>query len=257
MIFGTFSQKVDQRELSRPSFRRTFIVGKGNVCTFVRKEGRRQRGFIVRRSESPSCSCLQLGPPLPVPSYIDTGGFVAQRIPPARFYFWHHGTARLRFRVPSFSGFAARIDLMSQIGVFRSAFTLHASHCPHCPHSSHSEQQRLNDSTGFVASSISFDLWNFAVVYFDFPLTHAWLVLATAMFPCNTFSGKIRCLGAFIVVLGQVCEGGESNLYTSTVELQMASLELCRACRSIPTLHVRVMFRACRRPKNGDPAPAI
>lgn len=28
--------------------------------------------------------------------------------------------------------------------------------------------------------------------------------------------------------------------YASTLELQLASLELCRACRSVPTLHARV-----------------
>lgn len=54
-------------------------------------------------------------------------------------------------------------------------------------------------------------------------------------------SAHVRCLNAVIVVaLSQGCEGGEKRWYTSTMELQLASLEICRACRSVPSLSVRV-----------------
>ena len=56
----------------------------------------------------------------------------------------------------------------------------------------------------------------------------------------SSFSGKDQCVNAFTVALGQACEGGKSRWYASTLELQLASLELCRACRSVPTLHVTV-----------------
>lgn len=49
-----------------------------------------------------------------------------------------------------------------------------------------------------------------------------------------------RCL------LNQACRGGEKRWYTSTLELQLASLELCRACRRVPTLHVLVYPRTLR-----------
>eukprot|EP00752_Nemacystus_decipiens_P008832 g7883.t1 len=52
--------------------------------------------------------------------------------------------------------------------------------------------------------------------------------------------GRSQCLDAFTVALNQACEGGEKRWYASTLELQLASLEFCRACRSVPTLHVRV-----------------
>lgn len=40
--------------------------------------------------------------------------------------------------------------------------------------------------------------------------------------------------------LNQACEGEEKRWYTSTLELQLASLAMCKACRSVPTWHVRV-----------------
>ena len=49
-----------------------------------------------------------------------------------------------------------------------------------------------------------------------------------------------RHLDVLNVVLLQACEGGENRWYASTLELQLVSLELCRACRSVPILHVRV-----------------
>ncbi|CAM9960933.1 unnamed protein product, partial [Ectocarpus sp. 12 AP-2014] len=50
-----------------------------------------------------------------------------------------------------------------------------------------------------------------------------------------------RCLDAFVVALGQVYHAGEDRRwYTSTLELQLASLDFCRACRNVPTLRMRV-----------------
>ena len=57
---------------------------------------------------------------------------------------------------------------------------------------------------------------------------------------CSTFPGRSRCLDAFVVALGQARGGGKKRWYASTLELQLASLELCRVCRSCPTLDVRV-----------------
>ncbi|CAN0248867.1 unnamed protein product, partial [Ectocarpus sp. 12 AP-2014] len=52
--------------------------------------------------------------------------------------------------------------------------------------------------------------------------------------------GRTRCLDAFVVALSQACEGGEKRWYVSTLELQLTSLDMCRACRSTSILHVRV-----------------
>ncbi|CAN0521524.1 unnamed protein product, partial [Ectocarpus sp. 12 AP-2014] len=52
--------------------------------------------------------------------------------------------------------------------------------------------------------------------------------------------GRTRCLDAFVVALSQACEGGKKRWYSSTLELQLTSLDLCRACRSTSILHVRV-----------------
>jgi len=57
------------------------------------------------------------------------------------------------------------------------------------------------------------------------------------MFP---FSGESRCLHAFTVALSEACNGGVKRWYASTLELQLVSLEFCRACRSIPQLAVNV-----------------
>ncbi|CAM9162233.1 unnamed protein product, partial [Ectocarpus sp. 13 AM-2016] len=56
--------------------------------------------------------------------------------------------------------------------------------------------------------------------------------------------GKGRCLDAFTVALSQAGEG--KRWYVSTVELQLASREYCRACRSVTTLHVTVDNRTPR-----------
>lgn len=69
-------------------------------------------------------------------------------------------------------------------------------------------------------------------------------VSATPMLVCNVwhfFLGRsLLCLDAFIVSLNQACEGGKKRWYASTLELQQVSLEFCRACRSVPTLRIRV-----------------
>lgn len=56
-------------------------------------------------------------------------------------------------------------------------------------------------------------------------------------------AGAARCLDAFTVALNQACQGREKHWYVSTLELQLASLEFCKACRSVPTLHVSVNDR--------------
>ena len=65
---------------------------------------------------------------------------------------------------------------------------------------------------------------------------------------CTFFLGHVvlrrqqRCLNAFIVALSQARDGGEKAWYTSTLELQLASIEFCRdCCRSGAALHLRVM----------------
>lgn len=58
--------------------------------------------------------------------------------------------------------------------------------------------------------------------------------------PYPLLSGNNRCLDAVVVALKQACDGGEKRWYGSTRELQLASLTFCRACRSVPTMHVRV-----------------
>lgn len=47
-----------------------------------------------------------------------------------------------------------------------------------------------------------------------------------------------RCLDAFLVALNGLCDG--EQWYTSTMELQLASLEFCRACRDHSTLHLNI-----------------
>ncbi|CAM9191569.1 unnamed protein product, partial [Laminaria digitata] len=52
--------------------------------------------------------------------------------------------------------------------------------------------------------------------------------------------GNSRCLEAFKIALNQACGDGEKACYVSTMDLQLASLSFCRACRAVPTLHVRL-----------------
>ena len=53
-------------------------------------------------------------------------------------------------------------------------------------------------------------------------------------------AGVSRRPGAFVVAVNQACEGGEKRWYASTLELQLTSLELCKACRSVGTLRMHV-----------------
>ncbi|CAM9176006.1 unnamed protein product, partial [Hapterophycus canaliculatus] len=55
------------------------------------------------------------------------------------------------------------------------------------------------------------------------------------------------CLDAFLVALCQTHEDKEDRQrrwYVSTLDLQLVSLEFCIACRSVPSLHVRVVHGA-------------
>ncbi len=49
-----------------------------------------------------------------------------------------------------------------------------------------------------------------------------------------------RCLDAFTVALNQAREGNNKRCYAFALELQLASLELYRACRSFPAMRVRI-----------------
>ncbi len=69
-------------------------------------------------------------------------------------------------------------------------------------------------------------------------------------FAASLYPGNSRCLDAFIVALSQACEGPDRRWYASTLELQLASLDFCRACRSIPRLAVTVGGRVCPTPKS-------
>ncbi|CAM9518819.1 unnamed protein product, partial [Ectocarpus fasciculatus] len=56
----------------------------------------------------------------------------------------------------------------------------------------------------------------------------------------TTSKGTSRCIDAILVMLSQGCDRGVGSQYVSTLELQLVSLEFCRVCRSVPTLHARV-----------------
>ena len=73
-------------------------------------------------------------------------------------------------------------------------------------------------------------------------------------------AGNSLCLGALILAVSQACDEGDRRWYASTLELQLASLELCRACRSVSTLHVLVDEATPRRlwkpvPRSEVPVP--
>ncbi|CAN0426918.1 unnamed protein product, partial [Ectocarpus sp. 12 AP-2014] len=53
------------------------------------------------------------------------------------------------------------------------------------------------------------------------------------------------CLDALVVALNETCNG--NSWYTSTEELQLASLEFCIACRNCPTVHLKVEAHTPRR----------
>ncbi|CAB1116698.1 unnamed protein product [Ectocarpus sp. CCAP 1310/34] len=63
---------------------------------------------------------------------------------------------------------------------------------------------------------------------------------------CRLLLGPTQCFDAFVVALSQACEGGNKRSYTSTLELPLASLDICRAGRSTSTLHVRVQYQTPR-----------
>lgn len=86
----------------------------------------------------------------------------------------------------------------------------------------------LTQASGFPKqTSILCDTWPFV------PTSFMGLPLSAA-------AGGDRCLDAFVVALNQACEGRKNSWYTSTLELQLASLEFCKACRSVSTLRVLV-----------------
>lgn len=70
-------------------------------------------------------------------------------------------------------------------------------------------------------------------------LARSFLVPPTRFF-CQSREKPVP-LRLLLAALRQACEEGGQRWYASTtLELQLASLEFCRACRNVPTLHVRV-----------------
>ncbi|CAN0250932.1 unnamed protein product, partial [Ectocarpus fasciculatus] len=53
-----------------------------------------------------------------------------------------------------------------------------------------------------------------------------------------TTEGGSKCLDAFILALNQAGDSQQKRWYVSTLELQLASLELCGVCRSAQMLDV-------------------
>ncbi|CAN0470839.1 unnamed protein product [Ectocarpus sp. 12 AP-2014] len=58
-----------------------------------------------------------------------------------------------------------------------------------------------------------------------------------------TTEGRSKSLEVLVVALNQACDGQRKRWYTSTLELQLVSLELCGASRGAQLLHVRVNGR--------------
>ncbi|CAB1098019.1 unnamed protein product [Ectocarpus sp. CCAP 1310/34] len=65
-----------------------------------------------------------------------------------------------------------------------------------------------------------------------------------------SIAGPSRCLDAFKVALNQACDGG--GWYVSTEQLQLSSLPFCVACRSVPTMHLKVDRSTPARLFSGD-----
>ncbi|CBJ31671.1 expressed unknown protein [Ectocarpus siliculosus] len=57
--------------------------------------------------------------------------------------------------------------------------------------------------------------------------------------------GRSSCLNAIVVALSETCDG--KSWYTSTKELQLASLGFCTACRNHQTVHLKVDEHIPRR----------
>ncbi|CAN0021025.1 unnamed protein product, partial [Ectocarpus sp. 6 AP-2014] len=73
--------------------------------------------------------------------------------------------------------------------------------------------------------------------------------------PTTPGSVRTSCLNAFVVALNGACEG--KTWYTSILELQLASLEFCMACRNYPTMKLKVDARIPRRLLATDDAPHL
>lgn len=88
------------------------------------------------------------------------------------------------------------------------------------------------------------------------------------------FSGNGRCVEAFTIALNHGCGEESKAWYASTIHLQLASLDLCRACRAFATLHVQLDDDAprsmwtprtppaqpttdCKKPRRSSRIPAV
>ncbi|CAM9322251.1 unnamed protein product [Ectocarpus fasciculatus] len=63
--------------------------------------------------------------------------------------------------------------------------------------------------------------------------------------PIMPGSARNSCLEALIVALNETCDG--KSWYTSTKQLQLASLDFCIACRTFPTAHLNFSEETPRR----------
>ncbi|CAM9976499.1 unnamed protein product, partial [Ectocarpus fasciculatus] len=64
---------------------------------------------------------------------------------------------------------------------------------------------------------------------------------STQRMPAAPLSGNSsRCLDAFTVALSHGCDEGQRRWYTSTSELQLASLDFCLECRNVTTSRIRM-----------------
>ncbi|CAM9760169.1 unnamed protein product, partial [Laminaria digitata] len=73
--------------------------------------------------------------------------------------------------------------------------------------------------------------------------------------------GNGLCLEAFTVALNQACWGGDKSWYVSTMRLQLGSLDFCKACRAVATLHVQIRTKRTPRgiwpPRTSPAQPPI
>ncbi|CBJ33433.1 expressed unknown protein [Ectocarpus siliculosus] len=68
---------------------------------------------------------------------------------------------------------------------------------------------------------------------------------AVPLLPTMPGPSRSSCLNALVIALNETCNG--ESWYTSTKELQLASLEFCVACRNYQTLHLKVDAQIPRR----------
>lgn len=123
---------------------------------------------------------------------------------------------------------------------------------PACPADLQRIEQRLPTTYTIVSRNSRHELsYTSFFAFRENPESSLWSMLTTQHLLAVLCSwlppaGQSRCLEAFIVALNQAGEGWRNLWYVSTLELQLVSLEFCRARRRIPTLGVLVDGRTVR-----------